>query len=168
MGQTAHWHFSVWCVEGPAAAAGIPRALLSRAGSLPPCSTVRLVVLAATLQLKTCKDTEFPGGSGLKTLPPMPETTGEGGSIPGWGRPPGGGHQNPLQCSCLENPRDRGASQETVCGVARESDTTEPLSAHGDGQGTDSGGGMSCVLKEACYVWGNRLGMLFFKFYLLV
>ena len=87
MGQTEHWHFSVWCVEGPAAAAGIPRALLSRAGSLPPCSTVRLVVLAATLQLKTCKDTEFPGGSGLKTLPPMPETTGEGGSIPGWGRP---------------------------------------------------------------------------------
>ena len=26
------------------------------------------------------------------------------GSIPGWGRAPGGGHDNPLQCSCLENP----------------------------------------------------------------
>ena len=31
------------------------------------------------------------------------------GSIPGLGRPPGGGHGNPLQHSCLENPRDRGA-----------------------------------------------------------
>ena len=31
------------------------------------------------------------------------------GPIPGWGRPPGGGHGNPLQYSCLENPMDRGA-----------------------------------------------------------
>ena len=31
------------------------------------------------------------------------------GSTPGSGRSPGGGHGNPLQYSCLENPRDRGA-----------------------------------------------------------
>ena len=31
------------------------------------------------------------------------------GSIPGSGRSPGGGHGNPLQCSCLKNPMDRGA-----------------------------------------------------------
>ena len=31
------------------------------------------------------------------------------GSIPGSGRPSGGGHGNPLQYSCLENPMDRGA-----------------------------------------------------------
>ena len=31
------------------------------------------------------------------------------GSIPGRGRSPGGGHGNPLQYSCLENPKDRGA-----------------------------------------------------------
>ena len=31
------------------------------------------------------------------------------GSIPGWGRSPGGGHGNPLQYSCLENLMDRGA-----------------------------------------------------------
>ena len=30
------------------------------------------------------------------------------GSIPGSGRSPGGGHGNPLQYSCLGNPRDRG------------------------------------------------------------
>ena len=31
------------------------------------------------------------------------------GSIPGMGRLPGEGNGNPLQCSCLENPMDRGA-----------------------------------------------------------
>ena len=31
------------------------------------------------------------------------------GSIPGLGRPPGGGHSNLLQYSCLENPMDKGA-----------------------------------------------------------
>ena len=30
-------------------------------------------------------------------------------SFLGLGRSPGGGHGNPLQCSCLENPMDRGA-----------------------------------------------------------
>ena len=30
-------------------------------------------------------------------------------SIPGSGRYPGGGHGNPLQYSCVENPMDRGA-----------------------------------------------------------
>ena len=33
----------------------------------------------------------------------------DAGSIPGLGRSPGGGHGNPLQYSCLENPLDRGA-----------------------------------------------------------
>ena len=32
------------------------------------------------------------------------------GSIPGSGRPLGGGWGNPLQYSCLENPMDRGYS----------------------------------------------------------
>ena len=35
------------------------------------------------------------------------------------GRSPGGGHGNPLQYSCLENPMDRGAWQATVHGVAK-------------------------------------------------
>ena len=35
--------------------------------------------------------------------------TGDEGSIAGSGRSPGGGNGNPLQYSCLENPKDRGA-----------------------------------------------------------
>ena len=40
--------------------------------------------------------------------------TGGPGSILGLGRYPGGGHGNPLQYSCLENPMDRGACGATV------------------------------------------------------
>ena len=36
---------------------------------------------------------------------------GNPGSIPGLERFPGGGHGNPLQYSCLENPMDRGTWQ---------------------------------------------------------
>ena len=41
------------------------------------------------------------------------------GSIPGLARCPGGGHDNPLQYSCLENPIDRGAWWATVHGAAK-------------------------------------------------
>ena len=40
-------------------------------------------------------------------------------SIPGLGRSPGEGNGNPLQYSCLENPRDGGAWWATVHGVAK-------------------------------------------------
>ena len=44
---------------------------------------------------------------------------------PGSGRSPAGGHGNPLQYSCLENPMDRGTWRATVHGIAEESDTTK-------------------------------------------
>ena len=47
----------------------------------------------------------------------LPANAGDPGSIPGSGRPPGGGHGNPLQYSCLENPMDGGAWWATVHGV---------------------------------------------------
>ena len=46
------------------------------------------------------------------------------GLIPRLGRLPGGGHGDPLQYSCLENPMDRGACWATVHRVS-ESDMTE-------------------------------------------
>ena len=43
----------------------------------------------------------------------------DSGSVPGVGRSPGGRHRNPLQCSCRENPMDRGAWRATVHSVAK-------------------------------------------------
>ena len=45
--------------------------------------------------------------------------TGDLGSIPGLGSSPGGGHSNPLQDSCLENPMGRGAWRATVHRVTK-------------------------------------------------
>ena len=56
----------------------------------------------------------FPGGLVGKEPACNAGDAGDVGLIPGLGRSPGGGHGNPLQCSCLENPMDRGAWQATV------------------------------------------------------
>ena len=61
----------------------------------------------------------FPGGSVVKNLPANAGDTGDGGSIPGLGRSPGGGNGNLLWYSCLENPMDRGVWWATVHGVAK-------------------------------------------------
>ena len=53
-----------------------------------------------------------------------PANAGDVGSIPGCGRSLGGGHGNPLQYSCLENPMDSGAWWAADHGVAKESDMT--------------------------------------------
>ena len=50
-----------------------------------------------------------------------PANAGDSGLIPGSGRCPREGNGNPLQYSCLGNPKDRGAWQATVHGVT-ESD----------------------------------------------
>ena len=42
----------------------------------------------------------------VRNLPENAGDTRDTGLIPGLGRSPGGGHSNPLQCSCLENPMD--------------------------------------------------------------
>ena len=55
---------------------------------------------------------------------PMHAKAGDMRLFPGSGRFPGEGDGNPLQYSCLGNPRDRGAWRATVHGVV-ESDTTE-------------------------------------------
>ena len=52
------------------------------------------------------------------------------GSIPGSGRFPVGGHGNPLQYSCLENPLDRGAWWATVHRVAKSQTRLKQHSMH--------------------------------------
>ena len=56
----------------------------------------------------------FPCGLVVKNPP-----AGDVGSIPGSGRSPGGGNNNPVQYSCLENLMDIGAWQTRVHRVAK-------------------------------------------------
>ena len=51
-------------------------------------------------------------------------------SIPGSGKSPGGGHGNPLQYSCLENPMDRGTWQATVHRVEKSQTRLKQLGTH--------------------------------------
>ena len=52
------------------------------------------------------------------------------GSISGLGRSPGGGHGNPLQYFCLENPLDRGAWRATVHRIVKRWTQLNRLSTH--------------------------------------
>ena len=58
----------------------------------------------------------FPGSSDDKK---SACNAGDLSSIPGLGRPPGGGHGNPLQYSCLENPHGQRSLQATAHGVTK-------------------------------------------------
>ena len=60
----------------------------------------------------------------VKNLPACAGDIRDVGLIPGLWRFPGGVHDHPLQCSCLENTVDWGAWPATIYGVA-ESDRTE-------------------------------------------
>ena len=70
------------------------------------------------------------GGSVVKNPHANAGDAGDLGSVPGWGRAPGGENGNPLQYSCLKNPMDRGPWQATVQGDRKELDMTEQLSTH--------------------------------------
>ena len=82
----------------------------------------------------------FPGGSMVKN-PPV--NAGDGGLIPGSGRSPGGGNDNSLQYTCLENPMDRGAWWATVHGVTKSQTRLKQLSTH------------HCVCGWGVWEWGN-------------
>ena len=73
-------------------------------------------ILGAAFQSPQCEHRFSPGygHSGaaqivlvVKNLPANAGDVRDTGSIPGSGRPCEGGHGNPLQYSCLENPLDR-------------------------------------------------------------
>ena len=72
----------------------------------------------------------FPGGSVVKNSPANAGDTKDVGSIPGSGRYPGGGHGNPFQYSCLENPMDREAWRATVHSVTKSQTRLKWHSTH--------------------------------------
>ena len=61
----------------------------------------------------------FLGFSGGSISKESTHNVGDLDSIPGLGRSPGGGDDNPLQYSCLGNTMDRGAWQAPVYGVTK-------------------------------------------------
>ena len=70
-----------------------------------------------------CSANGLPGGSDSSK-----ESTcnaGDPSLIPGSGRSPGERNGNSLQCSCLENPMDRGTWWATIHRISKELDTTE-------------------------------------------
>ena len=54
----------------------------------------------------------------VRNLPANAGDLRDTGSIPGLGKSRGGGHGNPLQCSCLGNPMDRRVWHSTVHSIA--------------------------------------------------
>ena len=81
----------------------------------------------------------FPGGTGKESAC----NAGDRSLIPGSGRFPGGGHGNPLQYSCLENPMDRFShdkEQTTVHGVAQRKTRLKRLSS-------SSSSVLGCIIK---------------------
>ena len=65
-----------------------------------------------------------PGGTSCKEPPANAGEVRDMSLIPGLGRSLEGEHSNPLQCSCLENLKDRGTWWATAH-VVTESDMTE-------------------------------------------
>ena len=59
---------------------------------------------------------DFPTGLAVKKPPAMQET---GIQSLGWEDPSGGGHGNPFQYSCLENPMEKEAWWATVHRIAK-------------------------------------------------
>ena len=66
----------------------------------------------------------------IKILPANTGDTGDTDSIPGSGRSPEGGHGNPLQYYCLENPMDREGWLANVNRVAKSPTGLKRLSLH--------------------------------------
>ena len=69
----------------------------------------------------------FPGGSDGKV---SACNAGDPGLIPGWGKSPGEGNDNPLQYSCLENSMEWEPCRLQVHGVAKSRTRLRRLSMH--------------------------------------
>ena len=80
----------------------------------------------------------------VKNPPASAGDTRDRGSIPGLGRSPVGGHGNPLQYSCLENPMDRGAWWAAVHKVSKSQTQLKGPSTY-MGEGNDNPLQCSCL-----------------------
>ena len=96
------------------------------------------------------KNLGFPVALVVKNPSPM-QGTWDSGSIPGSGRSPEGGHDNPLQYSYLESPMDRGAWQATVHRVAESRTVLKWLNMHHAWKKPKNMG--TLIRIEGSYLW---------------
>ena len=82
--------------------------------------------------------------------------SGDLGSIPGSGSSPAEGNGNPLQCSCLENPRDGGAWWAAIHGVAQ---SQTRLKRPSSGAAEQLSSSFSCILL-AKVRWGKTIWVI--------
>ena len=75
------------------------------------------------------RERDFPYGSVVKNLPASAGDLGDVSSIPGLGRSPEEGNDNPFQYPCLGNPMDRDALGRV--GSATGLDSTKQATVHG-------------------------------------
>ena len=98
----------------------------------------------------------FPGGTSDKEPTCQCRSCRRLGLIPGPGRSPGRGHDNPLQYSCQENPTDRGVWQPTVQRVGKSRTQLKWLSMHAHNS--------SCQLPHKdMNIWRKYISSLFIK-----
>ena len=89
--------------------------LLTELPAKPLTLLIKLLILTV-FGPQLCTRMGFPGSSDGKA---SAYNAGDLGLIPGLGRSPGEGNDNPLQYSCLENSMDGGAWWVTVHGVTK-------------------------------------------------
>ena len=85
----------------------------------PPGSSVHGILQARILKWIAMPSSRITVIALVYKAPTNPRVVRDVGSVSGLGRSLGGGHGNPLQYSCLENPMDRGAWQIMVHGVTK-------------------------------------------------
>ena len=74
----------------------------------------------------------------------------DAGSISGSGRSPGGGHDNPLEYSCLDNPKDRGAWWATVHRVVKNQTRLKQLSMPSEFVIQKENGAHASIAENSC------------------
>ena len=82
----------------------------------PYMTTGKTIALTRWTSIGKVMSQVFPGGSDGKA---SACSAGDPGLIPGLGRSPGKGNDNPFHYSCLGNSMDRGVWQDTVHGVTK-------------------------------------------------
>ena len=143
-------HSSCWRLESRCGAEGSCPAWSREGVTMTLQSSVSRLAVLRNLEIMLTRNYGRASQVGLvvKNLPANAREVRDAGSIPGSGRSPGGGHGNPLQHSCLENPMEREAWQATVHRVTQSQIRLKRLSTQ------------ACIIMSI--YWKLRIGYILF------